>query len=102
MNEQELIWSAVLAWVGSKGIQWAKTTAWLPVTLESEHLNKWVARVVALVATIGIHATFDSQAGTLMITGLTTSGVFLALGEYAKQYMMQDIAYKKFVRPEVE
>ena len=97
MNEQELIWSAVLAWVGSKSIQFAKNIKWLPMDANTATLNKWVARAVALFTAIGIHSTFDPEAGTLMISGLSSWGIFQAIGEYAKQFMMQEIAYKKFV-----
>ena len=102
MNEQELIWSAVVAWMGAKGIEVAKRVSWLPIDTTTETANRWVARLVALASTIGGDASFDVGAGTLMITGLTTSGIFQAIGEYAKQYALQEVAYKKFVRPESE
>lgn len=98
MNEQELIWSAVVAWMAAKGIELGKRVSWLPVGTDNETANRWVARVVALAATFGIHATFDPSAGTLLITGLSIQGVLLGVGEYAKQYMLQEIAYKKFVK----
>lgn len=100
MSEQELIWSAVVAWMSAKGIQLAKRLPWMPITFETETLNRWMARAVALVATFGLHATFDASAGVLTITGLTWSGVFLSIGDYAKQFMLQEIAYKKFIRAE--
>lgn len=98
MNEQELIWSAVIAWMSAKGIQVAKMLPWMPINVTTERLNRWAARLVAMSATIGIHSTFDSTAGVLTISGLTWSGVFLSIGEYAKQFMLQEVAYKKFVR----
>ena len=101
MGEQELIWSAVVAWMSAKGIQLAKQVSWLPINTTTEVANRWIARAVALASTIGIHSQFDPQAGTLMITGLTVSGILYSIGEYAKQYMMQEVAYKKFVRPGV-
>lgn len=98
MNEQELIWSAVIAWMSAKTIEVGKLIPWLPISYTSENANRWAARLIALAATVGIHSTFDPHAGTLMITGLTSAGIFQGIGEYAKQYMMQEIAYKKFVR----
>jgi hypothetical protein len=61
-------------------------------------LNRWTSRVVAIVAAIGVHATFDSAAGVLTITGLTVVGIRDSILEYARQYMFQEVAYKKFVR----
>lgn len=98
MNQQELIWSAVLAWTVSKFMEFLKKISWLPMDYTTESANKWVARLFALLAAIGIHSTFDPQAGTLLITGLTPYGVLVGVGEYAKQFMLQEIAYKKFVR----
>ncbi|MDH5244854.1 MAG: hypothetical protein OEW98_00270 [Betaproteobacteria bacterium] len=100
MTDQELIWSAVVAWMSAKGIEIAKRLTWLPIDTTTERLNRWVARAVALVATVGIHATFDGEAGRLVIDGLTLSGLTLAVGEYAKQVMLTQIAYKKFVKGE--
>ena len=96
MNEQELIWSAVVAWMAAKGIELGKRVSWLPVSADSEIANRWVARAVALASTLGIHATFDPNAWTLVID---FSGIALMVGEYAKQYMLQEVAYKKFVKP---
>lgn len=99
MNEQELIWSAVIAWMSAKGIEALKVLPFFPwLTANTERINRWVARLVAFCATLGIHSTFDRESGRLIIDGLTYSGVFIAVGEYAKQYMMQEVAYKKFIR----
>lgn len=96
--EQELIWSAVVAWMTSKGIEIAKRIDWLPIDGTTDKLNWAVARLAAMVAAIGVHASFDPQAGVLTITGLTAWGVFSAVLEYAKQLMLQEIAYKKFIK----
>lgn len=98
MTEQELIWSAVIAWMSSKGIEILKRIPGVPMDVNTDRINWLVARVVAVAATIGIHSTFDGAAGTLTITGLTWSGIFLAIGVYAKQLLLQEIAYKKFIR----
>lgn len=95
----EIVWSAVLAWMAAKGIEMLKASSWVPaVNFDSETLNRWVARGVALVAAFGVHMTFDSAAGTLTITGLTMLGLRDSILEYARQYMFQEVAYKKFVR----
>jgi hypothetical protein len=99
MNENELIGSAVVAWMGAKGIELVKNSKLFPwLSTETEVLNRWAARLVALVSTLGVHASFDAAAGALMITGLTFSGVGSSVLEYARQFMLQEVAYKKFVR----
>lgn len=102
MNEQELIWSAVAAWVSSKAIEMSKYVSWLPTGFNRETANRWVARFIAFCAMLGIHSTFDHANGTLIISGLTMPGIFTAAGEYAKQYMLQEIAYKKFIKGDVQ
>ena len=98
MTEQELIWSAVVAWMASKGFERAKSIAWLPVDFTTERLNLWASRLIALAAAVGLHATFNPDAGTLIIDGLTVGGIMGAIGEYAKQLMLQQIFYKKVVK----
>jgi hypothetical protein len=101
MQGNELVWSAVLAWFSSKAMEWAKNSKIVPwLTAESDTLNKWVARVVALVAAVGVHFTFDSTAGVLTITGLTLVGLRDSGLEYARQLMLQSIAYQKFIKKE--
>lgn len=96
--EQELVWSAVVAWMTSKGIEIAKRVEWLPIDATTEKLNWFVARLAAVITAVGVHASFDPQAGVLMVTGLTPFGIFQALLEYAKQLMFQEVAYKKFIK----
>lgn len=98
--EQELVWSAVVAWMTSKGIQLVKRLNFLPLDDTTERLNWVVARIAAGFAAVGVHASFDSAAGVLTISGLTTWGIFMAILEYAKQLMLQEVAYKKFIKPE--
>lgn len=101
VHGNELVWSAVLAWVSAKGIEWMKSSRLFPaVTYTSETVNRWLARVVAVAAAIGVHTTFDSSAGVLTITGLTFIGIRDSALEVARQIMLTQIAYKKFVRPE--
>lgn len=83
----------------SKAIEIAKRIKWLPIDATTDKLNWFVARTAALVAAIGVHASFDPQAGVLMVTGLTPFGIFTAMLEYAKQLMLQEVAYSKFIKP---
>lgn len=97
--QDELIWSAVVAWMTAKALEIAKTRlAFVPLDATTERLNYWASRVLAAVAAVGVHASFDADAGVLTITGLTVSGLFGATLEYARQLMFQEIAWKKFIK----
>jgi hypothetical protein len=99
MNEHELIGSAVTAWMAAKGIELLKRLSITPwVNYNSDIVNKWLSRVVAFFTTLGVHASFDHNAGALIITGLTFASASSLVLEYARQYMLQEVAYKKFIR----
>lgn len=97
----EFILSGVIAWWTARIIEKAKQSNLVPwLTVNSERVNGWVAIVTAGIAAVGVHATFDQTAGVLTITGLTAAGLWNAAMEYARQYMLQQIAYKKLVKPD--
>lgn len=100
MSEQELIWSAVVAWMSSRAIEIGKNISWLPLKPYASAWNAWASRFIAAVAALGIHSSFDGATGTLTITGLTLIGVFHSVGEYAKQKMLQEVAYRFFTNKE--
>ena len=99
MNEHELIASAVIGWMSAKFIELLKRSSMFPwLSPYTETMNAWVARLVAFIAAFGVHASFDSAAGTLMITGITANGIGTGILEYARQKMFQEIAWQKFVK----
>jgi len=95
-----LVFSAVIAYMGSSAIEWLKQQKWFPwMTADSTVLNRWVGRLVAAVSVVGIHMTFDPNAGTLLVSGLSLAGIGGALVEFVKQYLLQQIAYRSVVKP---
>lgn len=101
LQGNEIVWSAVLAWMSAKGIEMAKNSKLVPwINTHTEDVNRWTARIIALIAAIGVHVTFDGNAGVLTVTGLTLLGIRDSALEYARQYMFQSIAYSKFVKPQ--
>lgn len=91
----------VLANVGSAlaivpGLEWAKrqTAPWLAWI--NVHTAPYISIFVAAAAAAGIHGTFDSNAGVLTITGLTLTGIAVALFEIGKQWLMQHWTHKAY------
>jgi hypothetical protein len=96
----ELIGSVVLAWITSKAIEIVKRASWFPwLTLQTATANLWVSRLVALIAVIGLHISFDHDLGILTVTGLTLIGVRDAIFSYAQQLLLQQAAYRHLVKP---
>lgn len=95
-----LVYSGVIAYICSAAIEWLKQQKWFPfLTMESSTLNRWVARLVAALSVVGIHATFNATEGTLLLSGLTGAGLLTAALEFFRQYLFQQVAYRKLVKP---
>ena len=83
--------SAVIVWL----MQQLKNAKWFPaITHQTGRLNRIVAVILAAGAAIGIHATFDQAAGTLMITGLTATGLAHGAWMWLKSFALQEIIYQ--------
>lgn len=75
-------------------INYLKKAAWIPfINANSLWVNRLVALLAAIATSIGLHWTFDAQAGSLTITGLTAMGILGSGWEVAKSYAMQHILY---------
>ena len=58
-----------------------KKSSWFPwLSAETANINRLVSVVLSGVAAVGIHATFDRQTHSLLITGLSLSTI--AVGGY--------------------
>jgi len=55
--------------------------------------NRVMAAVFAAVQTVGIGATFDTTAGTLVITGLTLTSIMPAAIEFGRAYITQKVLW---------
>lgn len=95
MNE-----SLILSQIGSSALvvfllQKAKESKWFPfLTTETAKLNRVVAVIAAGLVSVGVHTTFDKSAGTLVITGLTVSGILHGLWAWLNSYAVQHSIYK--------
>jgi len=91
----QLVASYLLSWLLQK-IKQAKS---IPFFEEgAKYANSALAWVFAAAQTIGLGMTFDTAAGTLMITGLT----FPSIIEFARAYVVQKLMYVWALRPQMQ
>lgn len=86
----------VFAFITSWAIEWWKSNPKLSGI--SHDTQIWVQRLIAvLVATgtsLGIGYQFDPVAGTLLLTGITWSGIGIGIWEAVKQFFFQEYMYR--------
>jgi len=101
--ETELLTSQVTAaYIIAAMLQWLKTKAWFPFVQENmATLNRSFAAIIAFIASIGIHYTFDAELGVLTITGLTTATILHGSWAAIQQFAMQQFMYKGVIKPQV-
>lgn len=97
--ETELISSQLaFAYATSAVMEWLKHQKWFPLLdKEAKVLNRLFAVVASFIVAVGIHWTFDSSQGTLVITGLTLAGVGHGFIAWVQQYAFQQGSYKLLV-----
>ena len=93
--------SGTLGWMFTAGVvanyfmRKLKEWDWVPVIQEGAgKVNVALAAVLALATSLGIHTEFDAAAGSLLITGLTWTGVFHFAGEWVRQLAIQQFTYQ--------
>lgn len=98
--ETELITSQITAgYAAAALIEWLKHRSWFPfASVDNARLNRALAMITSFVTAIGLHFTFDSQAGVLTITGLTLVNVAHTVWAWVQQYALQQAAYKGLIK----
>ena len=107
MNENLLGQQIPIAIIASTIIEWLKSKPWFPfANFDTSAGNKIFAALVAIVTAIGIHATFNSVDGVLIIRGLEWRTILHGGWAAAQQYCFQHVIYKVAIRtppqPELE
>jgi hypothetical protein len=75
-------------------MNWAKKTNKIPwVSTETARINKAAAIILSLLAAVGVHMTFDQNAGTLIISGLTLTGIVQMTLAWGKSYVFQQTIF---------
>ena len=97
--EQQVLSQIVVAWVVTQAVQWAKRASGLPwISAKTDTLNKIVGIVLAFFSSLGIIFTFDPQAGTLLVTGLTLTTLLTGIWTWVQQVVLQQIIYRGAVK----
>lgn len=88
--------AGAITWLIETLKRW-KAFPWM--TPDSGTLNRIVAIALAGVATIGIHASFEPEAGTLIITGLNYTAIVGGAWEWFKTFVFQELVYRGAIKP---
>lgn len=82
-------------------LEWLKKQSWFTwLTDEStKRVKAAFSLVFGVLAVAGIGYAYTPDTGTLTITGITFTGIALALFEVIKQYVTQKFIYKLAVNP---
>ena len=98
--ETELLTSQITAaYMASALMEWLKTQRWFPFVADNNpRLNRAFAMAAAFITSVGLHFTFDAQAGVLTVTGLTVANILHGLWGWVQQYALQQGLYKGVVK----
>lgn len=78
-------------------MQWLKKASWFPLlTAQSKNVSRAVAALLSLLAGVGIHMTWNHDAGTLVISGLTLASIIGLLGAWLKSHCVQEGLYRLY------
>ena len=97
--EQQVISQVVAAWIVTQLVQMLKKWRDIPwMTARTDSINRVVGAVMAFFASVGIAFSFDAEAGTLLITGLTWGTVVTIFWTWVQQVVLQQIVYRGAVK----
>ena len=94
--QNQLILNAIIVGL----MQHLKNSKWFPwLHAESEKLNRWVAIILAGLASLGVHSNFDRASGVLTITGLTTATIVPGIYNWIVSFISQQVIFKATTNP---
>ena len=98
--ETELITSQLTAGYACAALmEWLKKQSWFPfATVDNARLNRAFAMALAFATAVGLHFTFDSEAGVLTITGLTLANILHTGWAWIQQYALQQAAFRGLIK----
>lgn len=101
--EQQVMAQVVMAWLVAQIIQWAKKITALPwITDKTDDVARIISVVLAFFSSLGIAFTFDKEAGTLIVTGLSVSGALAVLWAWLQQIVLQHVIYRGALKTTVK
>ena len=76
-------------------LQWLKGSTWFPwIQAGQTKLLRALSALAAAAAAVGIGYTWNAHDHSLTITGLTLSGIAVALWAWLKQFAVQEFMYR--------
>jgi hypothetical protein len=99
MGTEELLSQLTSAAIVVYALQWLKSTSLVSfITAETKTLNRWLSALGAFTGAVGIHFAFDVSAGSLVITGLTVTGLLHGGWHWINQFALQQLMYDAAVQ----
>lgn len=96
MDGQELSLQAIMGYFVVTTMEWLKERKWFPwMAQHTTTVNRIVGAVASTLYSLGIHYQFDSEAGTLMISGLQLEPLRDALFGFVIQQLIYRGAVEK-------
>ena len=91
----QILVSAVGVWI----LERLKQAPWFPwIQAQSDRAQRWAAVLIALLATAGIHVSFESEAGVLTVTGLAVTNVAHFAWHAMKTFIFQELIYRSTLK----
>lgn len=91
-----LVW----AFLCSSALEWVKRKPWLSaLSVKTAYgVQRAVGIAVAIATAIGVHWSFDANAGALTITGLLVPSIWTVGVESLRQWCQQEVMYRVAVK----
>ncbi len=87
---ETLGWMLALGYVSNWLMRCMKQSSWFPmIRAGAGKINLVLAGLLAALAAAGIHTEYDKVAGTFLITGLTLTSIVHFLGDWLRQWAIQ-------------
>lgn len=80
-------------------LQWLKgcsKVTW--ITAQTKNLNRVLAVVLSGLKVIGIHAVWNPESHSLLITGLTLMGIITLAWHWFNSFVLQELMYRMAVK----
>ena len=87
----QFVVSAIIVYLLQLVKKW-KAVPW--IAADTVKVNRWIAVAASFLAAIGIHTTFNSEAGVLTITGLTLTSIVTFAWTWVRGFVMQELTYQ--------
>jgi hypothetical protein len=92
-----IIWHIfITSSIGVALLQYLKAAKWFKWAqyVGTKNANRVLALIISLCSATGVHYVWNAKAGTLMLTGLTLTGIGTHVWHWAQQFITQETIYQ--------